>query len=265
MKTKQEVAELLTSAFNVNKIWDFIESRPFYNKEYMPKFVTAQQIWDGWGSSEKSLYAKFKWKDKYGGKLHPREIANRRQQGIINKLEGVSKTKTELVTVLSSEEQLNAMDLPQYDSKAAAANAARKLLAPNKWSAVYNEKTKKLANVPTDRVKEYAPDWKLYGKYDKDGYIIKELIKITMKTNKEIVALLSEQVSEIKLAALSPEDFKTYIARINKVNGELANLDFEISKDTRKDFTEFESAMKLLQTAISKIRANQNLATGITK
>jgi len=108
MKTKQEVAELLTSAFNVNKVWDFIESRPFYNKEYMPKFVTAQQIWDGWGSSEKSLYAKFKWKDKYGGKLHPREIANRRQQGTINKLEKTNKnhqmkTQKEIVALLSKQ------------------------------------------------------------------------------------------------------------------------------------------------------------------
>lgn len=84
------------------------------------------------------------------------------------------KTKQELAELLSK------MDLPQYDSRAGAAQAAAKLLAPNKWSAVYNEKTKKLANVPTDRVKEYAPDWKLYGKYDKDGYIIKELIKISI-------------------------------------------------------------------------------------
>jgi hypothetical protein len=84
------------------------------------------------------------------------------------------KTKKELAELLST------MDLPQYNSRAAAANAAAKLLAPNKWSAVYNEKTNKIANVPTDRVKEYAPDWKLFGKYDKDGYIIKELIKITI-------------------------------------------------------------------------------------
>ena len=73
-----------------------------------------------------------------------------------------------------------------------------------------------------------------------------------MKTKKELVTMLS---NEVKLAALSPEDLKIYISRINKVVGELSNLDFEISKDTGKDFTEFESAMKLLSTAISKIRS----------
>ena len=61
--------------FNVNKVWDFIESKPFYNKEYMPKFHTAEEIWSEWGPKEKELYTNFTWEDTYGEEIHPREKA----------------------------------------------------------------------------------------------------------------------------------------------------------------------------------------------
>ena len=61
--------------FNVNKVWDFIESKPFYNSSYMPKFNTAEEIWKEWGPEEKEMYANFTWEDVYGGKIHPREKA----------------------------------------------------------------------------------------------------------------------------------------------------------------------------------------------
>jgi uncharacterized protein YggU (UPF0235/DUF167 family) len=105
MKTNQEIVQLLTSEFNVNKVWDFIESKPFYNKSYMPMFSTAEEIWKEWSAQDKSLYAKFKWKDKYGGKLHPREIEARKKQGKINKFESM-KTNKEIIALLSDEVNL---------------------------------------------------------------------------------------------------------------------------------------------------------------
>jgi len=61
------------SEFNINKVWDFIESRPFYNKSYMPMFNTAGEIWSEWGPKEKELYNNFEWEDTYNGEIHPRE------------------------------------------------------------------------------------------------------------------------------------------------------------------------------------------------
>ena len=63
------------SGFNVNKVWDFIGSKPFYNKEYSPKFSTAQEIWDQWGPKEKEMYNNFQWTDTYNGETHPKEKA----------------------------------------------------------------------------------------------------------------------------------------------------------------------------------------------
>jgi len=69
------------SSFNTNKVWDFIESKPFYNKNYMPMFSTAKEIWDEWGPKEKELYDSFEWKDTYGEEIHPREkMALKKQQ-----------------------------------------------------------------------------------------------------------------------------------------------------------------------------------------
>ena len=82
-----------TTEFNINKVWDFIESRPFYNKDYMPKFSTAEEIWDGWGPEEKQMYSNFKWEDKYGDKLHPKELSARQRQSNYNALAGLNEAK----------------------------------------------------------------------------------------------------------------------------------------------------------------------------
>jgi len=82
-----------TTEFNINKVWDFIGSRPFYNKDYMPKFNTAEEIWDEWGPEEKQMYSNFEWEDTYGDKLHPRELAARQRQANYNALAGLNETK----------------------------------------------------------------------------------------------------------------------------------------------------------------------------
>jgi len=79
--------------FNINKVWDFIGSRPFYNKDYMPKFNTAEEIWDEWGPEEKQMYSNFEWEDTYGDKLHPRELAARQKQANYNALAGLNEAK----------------------------------------------------------------------------------------------------------------------------------------------------------------------------
>ncbi len=82
-----------TTEFNINKVWDFIESRPFYNKDYMPKFSTAEEIWDGWGPEEKQMYSNFEWEDTYGDKLHPKELSARQRQSNYNALAGLNEAK----------------------------------------------------------------------------------------------------------------------------------------------------------------------------
>jgi hypothetical protein len=79
VRVKKRMEEV-SSQFNVNKVWDFIESRPFYNPNYMPKFNTAEEIWSEWGAKEKEMYANFDWKDTYGNKIHPREKAALQRQ-----------------------------------------------------------------------------------------------------------------------------------------------------------------------------------------
>ena len=81
------------SSFNINKVWDFIESRPFYNKEYMPKFNTAKEIYDEFGPKEMELYNNFEWEDTYGDKLHPKELAARQRQANYNALAGLNEAK----------------------------------------------------------------------------------------------------------------------------------------------------------------------------
>lgn len=60
--------------FNVNKVWDFLETRPFANKEYMPKFNTAKEIYDEFGPKELELYAQYQW-DGDDSTVHPKEAA----------------------------------------------------------------------------------------------------------------------------------------------------------------------------------------------
>ena len=82
-----------TTEFNINKVWDFIESKPFYNKDYMPKFNTAEEIYDEFGPKEMELYNNFEWEDTYGDKLHPRELAARQRQANYNALAGLNEAK----------------------------------------------------------------------------------------------------------------------------------------------------------------------------
>jgi hypothetical protein len=81
------------SGFNINKVWGFIESKPFYNKSYMPKFNTAQEIWDEWGPEEKQMYSEFEWEDVYGDKLHPREKSALQRRANYDKLSGLNESE----------------------------------------------------------------------------------------------------------------------------------------------------------------------------
>ncbi len=81
----------INTEFNINKVWDFIESRPFNNPNYMPKFNTAKEIWNDWGSKEKEMYANFDWKDIYGDKIHPREKAALQHQKNYDVLAGLNE------------------------------------------------------------------------------------------------------------------------------------------------------------------------------
>jgi hypothetical protein len=137
MKTNQEIVQLLTSEFNVNKVWDFIESKPFYNKSYMPMFSTAEEIWKEWSAQDKSLYAKFKWKDKYGGKLHPREkdvIQKRRKMNTLSKVKNPMKTNKEIVALLSDEVNLAAKYGKDY-TIAVGSDYARLTINVSDWAA----------------------------------------------------------------------------------------------------------------------------------
>jgi len=79
--------------FNINKVWDFIESRPFNNPNYMPKFSTAKEIWDEWGDKEKQLYNDFQWEDKYNGQLHPKETRNLQRRKNYDSLAGINESE----------------------------------------------------------------------------------------------------------------------------------------------------------------------------
>lgn len=84
-----------TTEFNVNKVWDFIESRPFYNKNYMPKFNTAKEIWDELDSEQKQMYAEFEWEDTYGGEIHKKELQNLQRRKNYNTLPGSTESINE--------------------------------------------------------------------------------------------------------------------------------------------------------------------------
>lgn len=86
-----------TTEFNVNKVWDFIESRPFYNKNYMPKFNTAKEIWDELDTEQRQMYAEFEWEDTYGGEVHKKELQNLQRRKNYNTLAGLTDSKNESV------------------------------------------------------------------------------------------------------------------------------------------------------------------------
>lgn len=63
------------SEFNINKVWDFIESKPFHNKDYSPMFSTAREIYDKFGKKELEMYANFQWNGR-NTPIHRKELAN---------------------------------------------------------------------------------------------------------------------------------------------------------------------------------------------
>jgi len=91
--------DMKSAGFNINKVWDFIESKPFYNKDYMPKFNTAEEIWNGWGPEEKEMYSNFEWNDTYGGDVHPREKAALQKRKTYDALAGIKEEKEEKIEI----------------------------------------------------------------------------------------------------------------------------------------------------------------------
>ena len=69
---KKKIKEGASSEFIANKVWDFLETRPFANPNYMPQFNTAKEIYDEFGPKELELYSNFDWKGD-SSKIHPRE------------------------------------------------------------------------------------------------------------------------------------------------------------------------------------------------
>lgn len=84
----QKLREVISGEdFSVNKVWDFLETRPFVNKEYMPKFNTAKEIYDEFGPKELALYAQYQW-DGDDTTVHPREAAALRRRANYDALSG---------------------------------------------------------------------------------------------------------------------------------------------------------------------------------
>jgi ribosomal protein L21E len=81
---KKTIDEETSDQFIVNKVWDFLESRPFYNKEYMPKFSTAEEIYNEFGPEELKMYSDFDWKGNTEP-IHRREKAALHRIGIMDK------------------------------------------------------------------------------------------------------------------------------------------------------------------------------------
>jgi hypothetical protein len=81
---EKTIEEETSDQFIVNKVWDFLESRPFYNKEYMPKFSTAEEIYNEFGPKELKMYSDFDWKGNTEP-IHPREKAALHRIGIMDK------------------------------------------------------------------------------------------------------------------------------------------------------------------------------------
>ena len=171
MRTNKELAQLLAATFNVNKVWDFIESKPFYNKQYMPMFETAKDIWDSWRSEEKNLYSKFKWKDKHGGKVHPREIENQRRQGNYKNLAGVNKSKQEIAQLLATMEPKTAYGDMVYSSMNLLEGAAKKLVKPENYSVLKSKTGGKFMLTTNKRASQFekAGEWTRIGKIDPKG------------------------------------------------------------------------------------------------
>ena len=167
------------SEFNVNKVWDFIESRPFYNKNYMPKFNTAEEIWAEWGTAEKRMYAKFDWEDTYGNKLHPKEVANRRRQGNYSALAGLKESKNRNTMKASELKQIIREEIHKVLNENTKLNLKKNGIyildgGLNKMGE-WDEKSLKKANVLYYTDKSNDPKLE---KFKKDG-----LVRVIIKDN----------------------------------------------------------------------------------
>ena len=84
--------------FNPTKVWEFIESRPFYNKDFSPLFNTAEEIFNEFiVNSPEYLkkYAEFKWSGS--NEPHRRELANQSRRNTYIALRG-EKNESRLQT-----------------------------------------------------------------------------------------------------------------------------------------------------------------------
>ena len=80
------------SSFSVNKVWDFLETRPFYNKEYMPMFNIAKEIYDEFTPEQMELYNNFEWTGN-DNELHRREKAVLQRRKNYDTLSGIKEEK----------------------------------------------------------------------------------------------------------------------------------------------------------------------------
>lgn len=90
------------SEFNINKVWDFIESKPFNNKDYSPMFSTAKEIYDKFGEKELEMYTNFQWNGR-DTPIHRKELANLQR---IKTMDGASKMRENKMKLSLKEKQL---------------------------------------------------------------------------------------------------------------------------------------------------------------
>lgn len=89
------------SEFNINKVWDFIESKPFYNKDYYPMFSTAKEIYDKWDKKELEMYTNFQWNGR-DTPMHRKELSNLQR---IKTMDGASKMKENIMKNLTEQQR----------------------------------------------------------------------------------------------------------------------------------------------------------------
>ncbi len=70
--------------FNVNKVWDFLETKPFHNTNFMPRYSTAKQIFNSFTSVDFKKYTAFDWKGT-DSPLHKKE------QEVLNNIKAVGR------------------------------------------------------------------------------------------------------------------------------------------------------------------------------
>ena len=67
--------------FHPRKVWEFIESRPFYNPNFYPQWNTAQEVFDKHIANDPEMlekYSDFDWSGSQEKHHHEEEVMNRR-------------------------------------------------------------------------------------------------------------------------------------------------------------------------------------------